>query len=68
VLRRPGIGLDGLVGLVLERSKKRFIFNDFSFGDELVVDQAFSDFTQGDNGRLVVFPLATFGSLPPVAS
>jgi hypothetical protein len=55
VLRRPGIGLDGLVGLVLECSEKRFIFNDFGFGDSCVVDQAFSDFTQGDDGRLVVF-------------
>ncbi len=57
MLRRPGIGLDGLVGLVLERCKQRFVLSDFQFGDELVAHQPFSDFAQGDNGRLVVFPL-----------
>ncbi|MNG02205.1 hypothetical protein D3C84_852190 [compost metagenome] len=56
VLRRPGMDLNGLVGLVLERREERFVFNDFGFGDGGVVDQAFGDFTQGHNGRLVVFP------------
>ena len=53
---RPGIGLDGLVGLVLERGEYR-IFGDDLFGSqEFVGDDAFSDFAQGNNGRLVVFP------------
>ena len=45
VLRRPGIGLVRLVGLVLERCKQRFVFDDFSVGDKLVAHQAFRDFT-----------------------
>ena len=57
VLRRPGIGLVRLVGLVLERCEQRFVFDDFSVGDKLVAHQAFCDFAQGNNGRLVVFPL-----------
>ncbi|RMS61260.1 hypothetical protein ALP63_05250 [Pseudomonas syringae pv. aceris] len=56
VLRRPGIGLDGLVGLVLERCEQWLIFNDFSFCDYRVIHYASGDFTQGHNGRLVVFP------------
>ncbi|RMN46324.1 hypothetical protein ALQ59_05621 [Pseudomonas syringae pv. apii] len=56
VLRRPGIGLDGLVGLVLKRCKQWFIFNDFSFCDYSVIHQARCDFAQSHNGRLVVFP------------
>ncbi|RMT54308.1 hypothetical protein ALP46_05441 [Pseudomonas amygdali pv. myricae] len=56
VLRRPGIGLDGLVGLVLERCEQWFIFNDFGFCDYSVIHQASRDFTQCHNGRLVIFP------------
>ncbi|RMO04789.1 hypothetical protein ALQ48_06206 [Pseudomonas coronafaciens pv. zizaniae] len=56
VLRRPGIGLDGLVGLVLERCEQWFIFNDFGFCDYSVIHQASRDFAQCHNGRLVVFP------------
>ncbi|MND92722.1 hypothetical protein D3C80_848920 [compost metagenome] len=57
VLRRPGIGLDRLVGLFLTTESKGWLNFDNGFGsDEFRGADAFSDFTQGNDGRLVVFP------------
>ena len=47
---------DSLVVLVLERGEHRILGDDLFSGDELVGDDAFGDFTQGNDGRLVVFP------------
>ncbi|KPW26109.1 Uncharacterized protein ALO83_04869 [Pseudomonas cannabina pv. alisalensis] len=56
VPRRPGIGLDGLVGLVLERCEQWLIFNDFGFCNYRIIHHASRDFAQCHNGRLVIFP------------